>query len=114
NVSGDLLVMDGVLDIAGSSLAVGGALTVTGPQARLVMTQAGSYVSVNGPATFDGGDHNASMSEGILMLLGDLTVTDRSATSFAASANHTTYLSGGAGQVVTFDLPGASQQRFAD
>lgn len=114
NVSGDLLVMDGVLDVAGSSLAVGGALTVTGPQARLVMTQAGSYVSVNGPATFDGGDHNASMSEGILMLLGDLTVTDRSATSFAASANHTTYLSGGAGQVVTFDLPGASQQRFAD
>jgi len=113
-VSGDLSVLDADLDVGGETLIVSGALDVVGANAHLIMTNSSAYVDVGGDALFDGGDHTSLLSAGTLSIQGALTVTNRSATGFAATGSHVVSFDGSVSQDVSFAVPGSSQQRMAN
>ncbi len=101
------------LDVNGQAVLVSGTLSVSGAGGRLVMTQPSSLVHVVGSALFDGDAHEGFLTEGLLLVEEDFTVTTSSPTGFAATDNHTLYLGNDSQQFVSFALPGATQQRVA-
>jgi len=109
-VIGDLSVYD-TLDLNANTLSTSADLLVQGA-GNLVMTDPSDYAIVYGNATFDGADEAGSLTEGSLVIVGDLTVTASTPTAFASTGNHTVQFSPGLSQTVSFAQPGATLQRL--
>jgi len=110
NVASDLSLYD-MLDLNANTMSVSGDLIVQGA-GNLVMIQPADYVIVYGDATFDGADHAGSLTEGTLLVAGNLTVTASTPTAFASTDNHVVQFNPGLSQTVSFAQPGATQQRL--
>jgi hypothetical protein len=104
--NGNVTVIDAELDVGSQVILIGGDLTITGALARLAMTQAGASVLAAGSVVFDGGDHTGLLTNGVLSVGGDFTVTDRSPTGFVASGNHYLELLANGTSLVSFAVPG--------
>jgi hypothetical protein len=100
-----------VVDSA-STLAMGAfGMTVAGTfttqnNGKLSMTNPASAMTVVGNATFSGGAQTGLLTNGVLTMQGNFSQTAATSNlSFAATAAHTTVLSGTANQTITFATP---------
>jgi hypothetical protein len=111
-LTGDLAIQKR-LYIGGKTLTVGGDLYVETSAGYLQMNSSADRVTVNGGASFAGGDMSDDfLAEGILDVKGSFTQSStNSSRSFVADNNHTTKLSGASGQTVSF---ASMQSHFRD
>ncbi len=104
--AGILVLANGTLTMNGQSLAVGGNFYSTG-SGRLVMTNPADGISIGGNATFDGANQLGFLTDGAMILLGDLTqLATNSPDSYHPSGTHALFLAGTANQTITFATPG--------
>ncbi|MEX2283016.1 MAG: Ig-like domain-containing protein [Gemmatimonadota bacterium] len=101
-VNGDLLVGSGAfMTMAGVTIRVtrdftsGGTLQMTLPQDSLLIFR---------NASFDGGDTNGFLTDGVMTVVGNFTAAT-TAQAFSASGNHRVVLNGNALQTVSFSTP---------
>jgi hypothetical protein len=98
------LAIDGIpahLNINGRSLDVVGDLALTN-SGTIQMTVAGSDLTVNGSATFDGGPLTGLMTQGTFTLRGNLTQLHSSTpSSFRTGPSFTTIMAGSTPQAIT-------------
>lgn len=111
DVGGNLTVEQD-FNAGGQLNTIAGDLLVTGVTARLIMNTVGGVVDVVGSATFDGANHSGWLSQGILEVGGDFTVTNRSGLGFVGSVNHLVVLDGTVATTVDFGTPSTTNQRF--
>jgi alpha-tubulin suppressor-like RCC1 family protein len=116
-VNGAAFVQAGSLVVNGGTLTVGTNLFVTG-SGTLTMTDPNDndWVTVNGNASFDGGDESLLLTNGEMDIGGNFTQlsTHNNPASFAASGTHVTWLLGSS--TLSFATPGtaATQSHFND
>ncbi len=110
DVSGTVTVEGGRFDIGGQTLQVG-SLATTGT-GRFSMLTATDSVYVIGNASFAGASTDGLLTNGKLVVGGDISQTT-SATAFAASSSHQTYLLSG-GTALNFANPGTSASHFGN
>ncbi len=114
-VTGDLLVTG-----TGASLTVGGQMITVQlnlsieADAVLIMQNPADQVVLMGNATFDGGPSVGLLTEGTITAHGNFTEGGFSATSFAATLNHTVVFMGSGTQSVMMTGPGLTGSRFQD
>ncbi|MEP6745420.1 MAG: hypothetical protein ABJB33_07960 [Gemmatimonadota bacterium] len=101
DVNGQSIYLDGDLDIRNSGL--------------LRMVTPGAFLTVNKNAIFGGRSTLGQLTDGTLILYGDLTQSALTNTrSFQASGNHRTGFYGNGQQLVVFGSPGGTSSRFQD
>jgi fibronectin-binding autotransporter adhesin len=103
-VTGSLTIdgVNAVLGMGGQAATVAGDLVVQN-SGVLVMTSSTDQLTVNGDATFAGGDETGLLIDGVLQVAGDFTqVSATVPTSFVAGGTHRTELIGPGLQVLTF------------
>jgi fibronectin-binding autotransporter adhesin len=104
--AGALRLANGTVTLNGQNLAISGNFYTAG-SGRLIMTNPGDALSIGGDATFDGANELGSMSEGAMILGGDLTqLASNSPDSYHPSGTHTTFFSGSTPQTISFATPG--------
>ncbi len=104
------LVLQNALTVGGYAVSIGGNLSVTGTNGKLIMTNSNGHVTVSGNATFDGASTTGALTDGLLEITGNITQqSDVSTSSFVAANAHTTRLTGTAQQTLSFADPVNSQ-----
>ena len=93
----------GSLNLASFPFTAQSTLTASGSNGRIFVQNAAAALTVNGNASFDGGDNSGYFTTGLLEFKGNLTVNStQTSRAFATPATVTTRFSGSALQTVTF------------
>jgi hypothetical protein len=100
-VTGVLNIPSGALIVGGNPLTVGSLSTQS--SGVLQMTSANDVVTVNGPASFNGGTETGLLTAGTLNVLGDFS--GGNGTTFDASGTHTTQFEGSVAQNIGWATP---------
>jgi hypothetical protein len=102
-------ITSGSLVVGGQTLTLTGSLDVTGTGA-FVMSNAADSVEIAGAATFNGSTAIGNLTNGVLTLRGDLSVTQ----GFRATSTHRTIIAGTSPQQVSMTAPSLSGDRFQE
>jgi hypothetical protein len=93
----------GSLQLGAFAFTAQSTLATSGTDGRIYVQNAAAALTVEGNATFDGGDNNGYFTAGLLDFKGNLTVpANNNARSFSTPVGVTTRFSGSSPQTITF------------
>jgi len=112
-VEGNVSINNCMLRLNGGRLNITGNFSTLGTSGFLRMNNPLDHVEISGNATFNGGNSQGYLTEGVLKVHGDFVqLGSAHAASFSASGNHKVVLNGSSRQQVSFQNPSPTLSHF--